>query len=723
MSAANRSHDHIPELKNKWEIPDVELWQCCASIAGMHGSDMQSWNLGPGLKFNLAAVRQIEPTTTLCGVLKFRGPLIPQGASDFRPCFPATLPNPGSFPTPPEFFSTHNTVGQAKLDRFCQCRERNASDSWSQTARRAAQIAQLRELDHGEWAFDPHELPDRIHHRWRSTRIFFFDAASIFVREPRRIPAQGLGVASANRKDRTFQRTGSHRQPRLVPLRDKSQSLDTQSPALCTSRYKSIARKLPTSSGRSIRNNRPALPSLHRIVSARISAERRSSAWGRTRRRASEATWRTFQPCSAPGSTGRPAQILETARATAAPNWLALCVALFHATVGLHRSRRSSTRFLAAGLAPFLSDLLLHANAELLSWCSQPPYPPASRREVQFGGLQSHLHHESPHASSPESREPCAPRLPHRSIFREVEAFPFAGLRPDSNGKVHRIQEKCPTKSSGKRAAGCRSWPSSLSIAPLVQEEIPDRRLALAGRRAMVREYRYAANAPGIAALSLAGTLSPGSRPIHVLRFETSHGNCAAARTCAHFRPNSVLGNASSSRATSNFVRDRMLLDQRLSRLSLGDHDGGGVALQSKKRSPTTYRSIHRWRSNCSASTGRAGRAEPTTREPYDNRIPSLRSNHPETCTQLRRNAGCVLRRTLRTRGLARPGKCAFSAHPWMGWGKNEAISRILMAIWKRLDHGQLSAEVLQFRKGPYLLRSLSAHSPIGWSLRSWAAS
>lgn len=671
MSSANRIHDHIPRLEGR-EISDAAFCQRCGLITGMHGSDVQSWSFGPGLRFNLAAVRQIEPPP-LCGSLKFRGTLIPQDASDFRPCFPAPLQKPGSFPTPPESSSTHNTVAQAKLARFCHCRERNASNCRPQVALRAAQNAQLRELDHRDLAFVPHELPDLIHHRWLSPRIFFFGVASIRARKPERIPTQGLSAASANRKDHAFQHASSHFQPHLVRLRDKSQSVETQSPALCASRYKSIARRLPTSSGRSIGNNRSALPSLCRIVTARTPAERRSRAWGSARRRASAAIWRTSQPSSAPRSGGHRAQVLETARVTAAQNWRVLCSALSHATVGLHRSRGSSTRFHPADLATFSPELLLHAHAELLSWCSQLSYQLTSLQKNQSGGPQSRLDHESPHASTPESREPCALQLPHRSIFREVEAFPFAGLRPDSSGIVHKTQEKCPTKSSSKRAAGCRSWPSSLSIAPLVQEEIPDRRLALADRRAMVRGYRYAADAPVIAVLSLVGLLRRGSHPICLLRFETSPGNCAAARACAHFRSNSALGNASSTRATLNFVRERILLDQTLSRLSLGDRDGG-VALQSKKRPPACCKSIHRWRSNRTASTGRERRTEATT----------LRSSHPATSTHLRRNAGSALRRALRTGSLARPRNAHFQPAPGWARDKNEAISRISMAIWER---------------------------------------
>jgi hypothetical protein len=721
MSSTNRSHDHVPKLQDKWHISDAALCHCRASITGMHDSDMQSWTFGPGLRFNPAAVGQIEPTTPLRGALQFRGTVIPQRANDFRPCFPAPLQKPRSFPTPPEFFSAHNTAAQAKLDCFCHCRERNVSNGWPQIALPVAQIAQLHELDHRDQASEPHETPDRIHHPWLSPRIFLFDGASILAREPKRFPRQGLSAASANRHGRAFQHATSHCQPHHVRLRDTLQSFETESPALRASRYESTAGKLPTSSELSIGNKR-ALPSLYRLATARASAESRSRAWGSTRCRASGAIWRTSQPRSAPRSSGRPAQVLETARATAAPNWRVLCLALFHATVGLHRSRGNSTRFLVAVLAPFFPELLLHANADLLSWCSQPSYELTSRQKNQFGRPQSRLHHESRHASTPESREPCALRPLRRSIFREVEAFPFAGLRPDSSGIVHKIQEKCPTKSSGKRAAGCRSWPSSLSIAPLVQEEIPDRRLALAERRAMVRGYRYATDAPVIAVLSLVLILSPGSRPIHVLRFETSHGNCAAARACAHFRSNYVLGNASSTRATLNFVRERMLLDQTLSRLSLGDHDGG-VALQGKKTSVTCCKSIHRWPSNRTASSSRARRAEATTRESYGKRIPSLQSSRPATCTQLRRSAGSVLRRALRAGRLARPRNTHFQPVPGWAEHKNEAISRILMAIWERLDHGQLSAEVLQIRNSPYLLRSLSAHSPIGWSTRSWAAS
>ena len=721
MSSGNRIHDPIPRLEGR-EIPDAAFRQCCALITGMHGSDVQGWSFGPGLRFNLAAVRQIEPTTALRGALKVRGTVTPQAASDFRPCFPAPLPKPKSYLAAPKFFSTHNTVAQAKLDRFCHCRERNAGNCWPQVTLRSAQVAQLYELDHRDRTSEPHELRYRIHHRWLSPRIFLFDGASILARQLKRFPTQGLGVVSADQKSRAFHHASSHFQPHLVRLRDKSQSFETQFPALCASRYKYIARKHPTSSGRSIGNNRSALPSLCRFLTARTPAERRSRGWGGTRRRASAAIWRTSQPSFAPRSSGRPAQILEPARATSAPNWRALCLALFHVTVGLHRSRGSSTRFLAAGLVPVSPELLLHAHAELLSWCSQPPYPLTSRRKNQRGGLPSRLHHESPHASTPESREPCALRLPHRSIFREVEAFPFAGLRPDSSGIVHKTQEKCPTKSSGKRAAGCRSWPSSLSIAPLVQEEIPDRRLALAEGRAMVRGYRYAADAPVIAVLSLAGILSRGSRPICLLRFATSPGNCAAARACAHFRSNGVLGNASSTRATSNFVRESMLLDQTLSPLSLGDH-GGGVALQSKKRFRIYYQSIHRWRSDPTASTRRECRAEATIRQSYDKRIPSLRSSHPATCTQLRKSAGSVLRRSLRTGRLARPRNAHFHPAPGCAGDKNEANSRISMAIWEQIDHGQLSAEVLQIRNSPYLLRSPSAHSRIGWNPRIWAAS
>jgi hypothetical protein len=62
-------------------------------------------------------------------------------------------------------------------------------------------------------------------------------------------------------------------------------------------------------------------------------------------------------------------------------------------------------------------------------------------------------------ASSLISHAPYALRFPRRSIYPTSEAFPCAGLRHDSIATVHKIQGKSPTRLSGKRAAGCRSWP------------------------------------------------------------------------------------------------------------------------------------------------------------------------------------------------------------------------------------------------------------------------